>query len=94
MRTWGWFLNQQILDCSCSKMKHPVLKKNCSIFTRFFCISTWGKCGTQNEGQADTPAFRNSATVKIEIIVYLNDSNLFTFQTEHLERWGKNEKIT
>ena len=27
----------------------------------------------------DTLAYRNSATVKIDIIVYLDDSNLFTF---------------
>ena len=60
-------------------MEHPVLKKNCSIFTPFFCISTWGKYGTQNEKQVDTLAYRNSATVKIDIIVYLDDSNLFTF---------------
>ena len=57
----------------------PGSKEKLFHFYPIFCISTWDKYGTQNERQEDTLAFRNSVTVKIEIIVYLDDSNLFTF---------------
>ena len=42
-----WFDHSKYIFTDGVKIEHPVLNKNCSIFTPFFCISTWGKWNTK-----------------------------------------------